>query len=386
VSASRVLIVDDEDDIRTILGVTLRRAGYAVTPAADGAEALASLAAELPDLVVLDIMMPVMDGMATLRRIREDARTRELPVILLTAKGQLVDRMAGFEMGADDYVAKPFEPSELLARIRALLRRTEQARLVNPLIGLLEQWSTPDGLAGLGRDLSAARDIQLRLLPPVPEQLAGLEAGAVMVSSAVVGGDFFDIVRLGDRVGVVVGDVSGKGIAAALLMVMVRTLLREIAAGGGEPAAILSRLNASLVRDLPAAMFVTLALVGLDAAQPGRLTVASAGHPPPVIRRRGQPAVSMEVGGPLLGVFPEVEFVQQEVTLGAGDHLVLFTDGVVETPDEHGRRGGVEKLYGLLARLGDLPAADTARAIAEAVVGGQHRGVRDDVAVFALRR
>jgi serine phosphatase RsbU (regulator of sigma subunit) len=273
-----------------------------------------------------------------------------------------------------------------VARVRALLRRTEQTRLASPLLGLLGQWSTPEALARLGRDLEAARDIQARLLPPVPDQLAGLEAGAVVVSSAVVGGDFFDIVPIGERVGVVLGDVSGKGIAAALLMVMVRTLLREIAAPGGEPGTILARLNASLVRDMPAAMFVTLAVVGLDPRQPGQLTIACAGHPPPVIRRRGQPPAFLAVGGPLLGVLPEVTLVQEQTTLAPGDSVLLYTDGVVETRDAQGRRGGAQSLHDLLGRLGDLPARDMARAVADTAVGGAPGGARDDVAVVALRR
>ena len=201
-TSTRILVVDDEADINTILTVTLRRAGYEVTSAADGLEAVEAVHRQAPDLILLDVMMPRADGLETLRRIREHAPTAHVPVIMLTAKAALTDKMKGFERGADDYVAKPFEPAEILARVQALLKRTAQSRVASPLMSVLGDWFTTERMAQLGRDLEAARDIQQRLLPPVPSSVAGLEAGAVLRSSTVVGGDFFDIVPMGERFGV----------------------------------------------------------------------------------------------------------------------------------------------------------------------------------------
>ncbi|HXL46523.1 MAG TPA: response regulator, partial [Candidatus Binatia bacterium] len=225
-TSSRILVVDDEADISTILSVTLRRAGFEVETAGDGVEAIEQIRRQPPDLVILDVMMPRADGLETLKRIREHAPTAQLPVIMLTAKAQLADKIQGFDRGADDYVAKPFEPSEMLARVQSLLKRTALARLTGPLMGVLGDWFNREGVAQLTRDLEAARDIQQRLQPTVPSALAGLEVGAMLRPSTMVGGDFFDIFPMGERIGVAVGDVSGKGIPAALLMVMVRTLLR----------------------------------------------------------------------------------------------------------------------------------------------------------------
>ena len=116
-TSSRILVVDDEADISTILSVTLRRAGFEVETAGDGVEAIDQIRRQPPDLVILDVMMPRADGLETLKRIREHAPTAQLPVIMLTAKAQLADKIQGFDRGADDYVAKPFEPSEMLARV-----------------------------------------------------------------------------------------------------------------------------------------------------------------------------------------------------------------------------------------------------------------------------
>ena len=389
-TSARILVVDDEADINTILSVTLRRAGYEVISAADGLEALEVIHLHAPDLILLDVMMPRADGLEALRRIREHGPTAHTPVIMLTAKGALADKMKGFDRGADDYVAKPFEPAEILARVQALLKRTAKSRVVSPLLSVLGDWFTAEHMAQFGRDLEAARDIQRRLLPPVPARVAGLDAGAVLRSSTIVGGDFFDIFPMGERLGVVVGDVSGKGIPAALLMVMIRTLLREIARDLAEPAEVLTRLNASLCRDMPPSMFVTVVLAGLDPADPGRVVLAGGGHPDPVVVRADHGAAVASLGaagGTVLGVFPDSGFGQIELTLAApGDTLVLLTDGVVEAPSEDGHRPGIVALLPLLERERALSAQALADRLTADVLERGGARIQDDMTVFVLKR
>jgi phosphate regulon transcriptional regulator PhoB len=131
--ASRVLVVEDEPDIRDLLAFHLERDGYQVTRATTGREALRQLRAAPPDLVILDLMLPELDGLEVCRRLRADPATAALPVIMLTAKGDEVDRVVGLEMGADDYVVKPFSPKEMLARVRAVLRRAHAGMAGAPL-------------------------------------------------------------------------------------------------------------------------------------------------------------------------------------------------------------------------------------------------------------
>ncbi|MGH7399143.1 MAG: PP2C family protein-serine/threonine phosphatase [Candidatus Rokuibacteriota bacterium] len=387
---ARILVVDDEADINMILTVTLRRAGYEVTSAADGVEALEAIRHQAPDLILLDVMMPRADGLETLRHIREHGPTTEVPVIMLTARTALADKVQGFERGADDYVAKPFDPAEILARVQALLRRTAQSRVVKPLLSVLGDWFTAEHVAQFGRDLEAAREIQQRLLPPVPERVAGLAAGAVLRSSTIVGGDFFDIVPMGPRIGVVVGDVSGKGIPAALLMVMVRTLLREIARSLVEPDEVLAWLNASLCRDMPPSMFVTLVLAVLDPAEPGRVVLSGGGHPDPVvIRADGRAAVaplSDGAGGAVLGVFDDSLFGQTTLTLAPGDTLLLLTDGILEAKDAGGQRPGLEVLLPLLERARGLRPQALAQTLCDDVLRRGGSRIQDDMTVFVLER
>jgi len=122
--ASRVLIVEDEPDIRDLLAFHLERAGYQIGKSRTGADALRQIKAIPPDLVLLDLMLPELDGLEVCRRLRQDPRTASLPIVMLTASGEEVDRILGLELGADDYIVKPFSPKEVVARVRAVLRRS----------------------------------------------------------------------------------------------------------------------------------------------------------------------------------------------------------------------------------------------------------------------
>jgi DNA-binding response OmpR family regulator len=122
--APLVLVADDEDDIRSLVSFRLKRAGYEVITAADGEEALLLATTRLPDLVVLDMMMPKATGLEVTRSMREQSTTKDIPIILLTARAQEADVARGFDAGADDYVKKPFSPQDLQARVQALLERS----------------------------------------------------------------------------------------------------------------------------------------------------------------------------------------------------------------------------------------------------------------------
>jgi len=127
--AARVLVVEDEPDIRDLVSFHLGREGFEVRTAGTGTQGLKDVRTKRPDLIVLDLMLPELDGIEVCRRLRQDPETASIPVIMLTAKGDEVDRIVGLELGADDYVTKPFSPKELVARVRAVLRRSRRGEL-----------------------------------------------------------------------------------------------------------------------------------------------------------------------------------------------------------------------------------------------------------------
>jgi len=127
-SSGRILVVEDERDIAELVVHYMRREGYVTESAADGRTALARIESSLPDLVILDLMLPGMDGLEICRRLRRNDRTMAIPILMLTARGEETDKVVGLEVGADDYLTKPFSPRELVARVRALLRRLQREK------------------------------------------------------------------------------------------------------------------------------------------------------------------------------------------------------------------------------------------------------------------
>jgi two-component system phosphate regulon response regulator PhoB len=162
-----VLVVDDETDILELVAFNLERQQYKVLTAGDGISAVKLAREKIPDLIVLDVMLPGLDGFGVYRELRADPRTSGIPVLMLTAKGEINDRIAGLELGADDYVTKPFSPRELLLRVKALLKRTRKVTVDASLKSgdfLLERNTLKLFLAGQPVDLTATEFKLLRLL------------------------------------------------------------------------------------------------------------------------------------------------------------------------------------------------------------------------------
>lgn len=162
-----ILVVDDEADIVDLIAMNLQRNGFTTVTAADGIEAVVKAKAQPPDLILLDLMMPGKDGFTVFKELRADARTQHVPVLMLTAKGDLHDRITGLELGADDYVSKPFSPKELMLRVKALLKRTKRVTVdANLTEGAfqLDRNSLKLFLAGSPVDLTATEFKLLRIL------------------------------------------------------------------------------------------------------------------------------------------------------------------------------------------------------------------------------
>ncbi len=162
-----VLVVEDEKDILELVTLNLQRQGYKTLTAANGIEGVAQAKASVPDLIILDIMMPGKDGYAVFKDLKEDARTRGIPVLMLTAKGDVAHRIAGLELGVEDYMGKPFSPKELMLRVKGLLKRTKSVATDASIRAgdfLLERNSLKAFVAGQQIDLTATEFKLLRVL------------------------------------------------------------------------------------------------------------------------------------------------------------------------------------------------------------------------------
>jgi sigma-B regulation protein RsbU (phosphoserine phosphatase) len=294
-------------------------------------------------------------------------------VVFLTSLTEL-QKTEAFELGAADYVTKPFVVLEVKARVRALLRAKAYQDAMREL---------------LEGELRIAREIQMGLVPRDFSRITasgGPDLFACLEPARAVGGDLYDVFRLDERrLALVLGDVSGKGIPAALFMVMTLTLVRSIARLTSRPDEVLARVNEALAADNPSSMFVTLFFAVLH-AESGVLTYASGGHLPPFLLRAGQaPRPLFERGGPLVGALAGLTFPGAEVRLEPGDLVLAYTDGVTEALAPDGALFGDERLQALLAAADPRTGREAVRAVLAGVRAFAAEAEQaDDIAMLAI--
>ena len=377
----RLLVVDDNEANRDLLVRRLERHGYAVTTAVDGRDALERLAAAPFDVVLLDIMMPELNGYEVLERLRDDAALGAVRVIMLSALDEVDSVVRCLELGADDYLTKPFNATLLRARIESSLAR-KRLRDRDALYA-----------RSLERELEIGREIQAEFLPASLPGAAGWEFAAALRSARQVGGDFYDAFTIGEagRIGLAVADVCDKGVGAALFMALYRTMLRVAAARNGTGAVPDPGAALHLVNDYIATihgrsnMFATVFFAVLDPAS-GELAFANGGQEPPLLRRAGGAVERLLPTGPAVGMFAGTAFATAWVRLAPGDALLVFSDGVTEARGDDGTLYGDDRLAGLLVE----PAGSAAELLAR-VEGDLARHVgaapaSDDVTLLAIRR
>jgi len=385
IAASALLVVDDNEDNRYTLTQRLKRLGYEnVATAIDGRDALARLREDAYDLVLLDVMMPELNGYEVLERMKADESLRDLPVIMISALDQLDSVIRCIELGAEDYLPKPFNPTLLRARVSASLEKKRLRDEVRASLKRLEQ------------ELDAARRLQLGMLPsefPKWSTETPVRVHALMEPAREVGGDLYDFFFAAQSVFCfLVADVSGKGAPAAMFMARTRSLVRlaiELFRDLGvqtSPEDVAEAVNRELCQDNRERMFVTMFLGFLDTTT-GALAYVNAGHPSPYLLRAAGDIERVE-GKPLapLGVRGGTAYKGRTVTLEPGDAVFVCTDGVAEAMNSS------DELFGDLRLAGDLHAVRVAApgAIVQSVKEhiDQFTGAApkaDDVTMLALR-
>ena len=340
----RILIVDDESVNLQVLINHLGIEGFDVLIATSGHEALNIIEERgAPDLILLDVMMPQMSGFEVCQIIRKKYSLHELPIVMVTARKRTEDIISGIEAGANDYIVKPFDRQELLARVNNLLMLKRAVR---------EQQE----LSILEKEMETARTIQMSILPENLPALTGLDIQVGYRPMRAVGGDFYDFFIIDDkRVGVFIADVSGHGTPAAIISSMLKVVFTLSAHTAEDPSLLLESLNTSLC-GYSHGHFIS-ALYAIVDIEKMLLTVANSGHWPLLICRSGQNSLT-EVGKPgrVIGIFEELCVETQSVPMQAGDRLVFFTDGILEHRDRSGRFYGEDGLHDLIRSCQKLDA------------------------------
>jgi len=233
-------------------------------------------------------------------------------------------------------------------------------------------------------ELERAREIQEALLPKVIPQVKGCKIAGTWEPARTVGGDYFDVIPLGrEKLGICIADVVGKGVPAALLMANVQAAVRAFASESASPAWLCERVNSVLCANLAPEKFVTLFYGVLD-GEKRTVQYASAGHPPPILKRASGSVQLMENGGAVLGVFPDWQYENSLVQLAPGDRLLLFTDGITEARKADGEQLGERRLMHLLEKLAEEAPSGLNARLLESVksFGGSHQ--QDDATLIAI--
>jgi sigma-B regulation protein RsbU (phosphoserine phosphatase) len=322
---SRVLIVDDHAPNRLLLRALLGSLGVVhVDEAADGVDGLAAVERRRPDLVLLDVMMPRMDGYEMCRRLRETYPRTDLPVIFVTAVDTPSDRAACFAAGATDMVSKPINTAEVAARVGVHL---ENRALLHDLQAFQER---------IRHELDMARQVQAALVPtPAATQAIGERLGLVIdgtiETSSELGGDFWTVVDLGyGRLGLLVADFAGHGVPAALQVFQLSAVFSNLPHDLAEdPLAAMAELNRELRRVLTPGQYAT-AFYGVVNVAASSLRYVGAGAPDPLLIDRGA-AVPLDCSGPLLGAFDDAAYELVEVPFPPGATLLAFSDALTES-------------------------------------------------------
>lgn len=377
---ARVLIVDDIETNRDLLARRVSKLGHETGFAANGFAALEELRSASWDMVLLDITMPEMDGYEALRRIKSDPALSHLPVIMVSAVDEIDSVVRCIELGADDFLPKPFNPVVLRARIEASLNKKRLAD---------QKQAT---LQALARELEIGRRIQTGFLPATLPQLEGWQLAAHCEPARQVGGDFYDALRLRDgRLAITVADVCDKGVGAALYMALFRSLLRTSlmqAMTSDDSHAMLVR-TVTFTNDYIASehgrdsMFATIFIALLEPSN-GMLHWINAGHEAPILWRADGEVKRLPPSGPAVGMLHGMEYGVRTDTMRPGDLLIGFSDGVCDAVGPTGS-------FGESRILEPMPAASlNAHEVLDALLSRVREHVKehaqqDDITLLALR-
>ena len=386
-AAIKILSVDDEAPLELLMKQYFRRkirnGEYEFYFAHNGLEALAILY-QNPDIEIIlsDINMPEMDGLTLLAKVNE-MRNPALRVIMVSAYGDMKNIREAMNNGAFDFATKPIDMDDLNVTIEKAI---EQIKFVH------ESQKEHSQLESLKKDLTTARDIQQYILPqvfpPFPEDSDKLDIYATMQAAKDIGGDFYDFFRIDDdHIALVIADVCGKGIPAALFMAVSRTIIRSKGASGVSTAECITSSNRLLAAYSIDGMFLT-AFYAIYNTKTGVVTYCNAGHNPPHLLKANGTVEELPMSrNIIIGAFEDLEYKENTLQLEHGDTLVMFTDGVTEAMSPTFEEYGGNRLDNV---LGQLAAADCQKIIesvkADITTFVEDAEQSDDITMLVLKR
>jgi len=375
-SRGKILVVDDEPINIMIVINHLLMEGYDIVTAENGEQVDSYFTrGEIPDLILLDVMLPRISGYDICRKIRENYSSHELPIVMLTVRQSTSDIVAGITAGANDYLVKPVNGDELVARVENLISLKNSVKIQSEL-------------RIIRNELDIAIELQKSILPAEVPSVDGLVFAARFIPSSNVSGDFYDFsVKQGGTVGVIIADVAGHGVPAAMVASMMQMAYGSIKNRLIEPSEILTHIN-SILSAYPDGVYLTSSCIVIDPVN-RTLRYSTAGHPPFYIhhRTRGEVTGYAMFGRPI-GVFDDSVYTDFEVQLVPGDRIILYTDGIIEANGDEKIAFGNDRFKDVIAQCGALDVESFINRIVSEVSSWSGVAVgeslKDDVTVVVI--
>ena len=382
-SHAEILVLDDDAMSRRVLAQLLNAAGYNCRVSKDGSEALETIHARPPSLLLLDFDMPGLNGADVLRRLRsdEDPAVAQIPAIMLTAHGSDQSEVSCLQAGADDFVTKPVNASVLRARIETQLRLRSMRRQLERQNDELEKWRRD-----LERDLAAARLTQQSLIPQKPLLLPGWQVATYYRPVIQVGGDIYGWLRMKDgRVLFWIADGTGHGAAAALLTTLAKLLFHHGSMDHDSPATLMEAVDNDFRSTFGARSFMTAMCVAVD-PRTGQAQVVGAGHPPLLVVHHDGTTESIPSVAPPLGLIKRAAFAETTIDLEPGDAFLLYTDGLFRWTKDERHRVTPAQIEKVLDHSPPSAEALLKQILAKTDPKNSAKIAPDDVAAIAVRR
>ncbi|HSE30599.1 MAG TPA: SpoIIE family protein phosphatase [Pyrinomonadaceae bacterium] len=378
----RTLIADDDPDIIAALQLLLKSEGYEPKSASSPAAVLEAIERSQFDVVLIDLnyardTTSGREGLDLISRIH--ALDPLLPIVVMTAWGTVDLAVEAMRRGVCDFVQKPWDNPRLLQTLRKQVKHARARRNAQYQIEGDRRRHVQ-----LDLELIEARALQENLLTTTAPELERFQIAVQWQPAATLGGDYVAAFKINaENAALCVADVVGKGLPAALLMSNFQAALKSLAVETLSPGEVSTRLNQQLYANIPLNKFVT-AFYGVVNVPSRRLTFSNSGHNPPLLMRKDGDCVRLEVGGSVLGGFPNALFMEGSVDLQPGDRLLLFTDGLTEAVNENGEQFGEERLIELLSTYRNRTANELKQIIFRVVGEFCCETFEDDAALMIV--
>jgi len=364
-----VLIVDDQAVNRKILEVLLQKEGYLTLSAEDGPRGRKTAEMEKPDLILLDYIMQGENGFDVIRQLKANSATSNIPILFITAVDDIETKIKAFELGAVDYIVKPYHGDEVKARVRTHIK------LYNATKAIVSQQA---------EKLDQLRRAQTSMLV-TPEELEEAKFGVFYESLLEAGGDVYEVLPISkDIFGYFLADVSGHDIETSFITASVKALLRQNCSPEFSPLESMTIINNVLCEILPNGKYLTACYVQLNRAK-GEMIVVNMGHPPPVFIPRKNKIFPIELNGDVLGAFTDVVFGHKTIRVSKGDKILIYSDGLIETPETSKSWANMtSELVEVVDNIRDFGVRDLPRSLYSVMHDGGLKRADDDIVVLSV--